>query len=100
MLLEHIDGKLDLLAEGNKNLDEKIDRTHEKLSSEIGGLHQEMNYKFEVAFEKFKEVDERFDKVDGEIHIIRNELKEKVGRDEFQLLEKRGMALERKGAKK
>ncbi len=76
--LEHIDSKLDLVLDGHKALDKKLE-----------------NFKAEVD-EKFKVVDYKFEIVLDELHLIRNELKEKVGRDEFVLLEKRVMALERR----
>lgn len=75
--LEHIDSKLDLVLDGHKALDKKID-----------------DFKEEVG-EKFKEVDYKFEVVLDELHVIRNELKEKVGRDEFVLLEKRVATLEK-----
>lgn len=77
VVLEDIDSKLDLVLEGHKVLDKKIDGVDKK----VDNLKTEMNYKFDVVFD--------------ELHIIRNELKEKVSRDEFVLLEKRVMALER-----
>lgn len=77
VILEDIDSKLDLVVEGHRTLDKKID----KVDGKVDDLRQEMNYKFEIVFD--------------ELHLIRNELKEKVGRDEFVLLEKRVLALER-----
>lgn len=77
VVLVDIDAKLDLVLEGHTALDSKIDRNHE----EFREFRKEVNYKFEVVFD--------------ELHLIRNELKEKVGRDEFALLEKRVMALEK-----
>ena len=77
VILENIDSKLDLVVEGQETLDVKID----KVDSKVDNLREEMNYKFEVALD--------------ELRIIRNELKEKVGRDEFALLEKRVAALEK-----
>jgi len=77
VILENIDSKLDLTVEGMGVLDKKID----KVDGKVDNLRKEMNYKFEVVFD--------------ELHLIRNELKEKVSRDEFMVLEKRVMALER-----
>jgi len=79
VLLEHIDSKLDLVLEGHAVLDKKIDTTHKELTD----FKKEVNYKFDIVIE--------------ELHIIRNELKEKVGRDEFILLEKRVARLEKTG---
>ncbi len=83
VLLEHIDSKLDLLIEGNATLDKKINDVHTGLHQELTELKKETNYKFDIVIE--------------ELHIIRNELKEKVGRDEFILLEKRVARLEKTG---
>jgi len=91
VILEDIDSKLDLVVEGQGALDVKIDKVDEKLED----FKKEVNYKFDIVFERFDEVDQRFDEVTDELHVIRNELKEKVGRDEFVLLEKRVAALEK-----
>jgi len=77
VILEDIDSKLDLVIEGHRALDIKIDKNHE----EFREFRKEVDYKFELTFD--------------ELRLIRNELKEKVGRDEFILLEKRVMALEK-----
>lgn len=77
VILENIDSKLDLVVEGHQVLDKKIDRVDDN----VGGLREEMNYKFGVVFD--------------ELHLIRNELKEKISRDEFIFLEKRVTALEK-----
>ena len=81
VVLEHIDSKLDLVVEGQHALKAQI----EHVDGEVEGLREEMNYKFETVFD--------------ELHIIRNDLKEKVGRDEFVVLEKRLTQLERKIAR-
>ncbi len=77
VILENIDSKLDLVVEGHKVLDKKIDVVDKK----VDNLKSEMNYKFDTVFD--------------ELRLIRNELKEKVGRDEFIVLEKRVRELER-----
>ncbi len=84
VVLEDINSKLDLVVEGVGVLDRKIDKNHEEFKE----FRKEVNYKFEVVFEKFASVE-------SELHIIRNDLKEKIGRDEFLFLEKRVTALER-----
>lgn len=112
VVLENIDSKLDLVVEGHQALDKKIDSNHQEFQE----FRKEVDYKFEVVFEKFDEVDKRFEQVDrrfeqidrrfeqidrrfdevaGEIRIVRHELKEKIGRDEFILLEKRVAILEK-----
>lgn len=77
VVLEDIDSKLDLVVEGVETLDKKTDKHHEEFQE----FRKEVDYKFEIVFD--------------ELRLIRNELKEKVGRDEFALLEKRVMALEK-----
>lgn len=81
VLLEHIDSKLDLLIEGHSALDKKIDKKIDEVNEKVDRGFAEIDYKFNVVME--------------ELHIIRNELKEKVGRDEFILLEKRVTHLEK-----
>lgn len=83
-LLENMDSKIDVLVDGHKFL-VKGQKTLEKRVDDLKG---EMN-------ERFNEVDYKFEIVFGELRLIRNELKEKVGRDEFTLLEKRVFALEK-----
>ncbi|MBU2109903.1 hypothetical protein KKB71_03065 [Patescibacteria group bacterium] len=78
VLLENMDSKIDVLLEGHQVLDGKI----EKVDKKIEDFREEVNYKFETVFD--------------ELRLIRNELKEKVGRDEFFVLEKRVAALEKK----
>ncbi len=77
VVLENIDSKLDLVVEGVGTLDKKIDGVDKK----VDNLKTEMDYKFGIVLD--------------ELSLIRNELKEKVGRDEFSLLEKRVIALEK-----
>ncbi len=76
-LLENMDSKIDILVEGHHVLDKKID----DLSNNVDKRFNEVDYKFETVFD--------------ELHLIRNDLKEKIGRDEFIVLEKRVFALEK-----
>lgn len=66
---------------------------HEILAQSIDSLHKETRDGFDA-------VDQKFEIVFNELHLIRNELKEKVSRDEFLILEKRVMALERSKSRK
>ena len=77
-VLEHIDSKLDLIVEGQHSLQNQITTVDGKVDI----VRQEMDYKFEAVFD--------------ELHLIRNDLKEKVGRDEFEVLQKRVTHLEKK----
>jgi hypothetical protein len=81
VLLEHMDSKLDIVVEAHTALDRKIDSNH----VEFREFQKEVSYKFEMVFD--------------ELHLIRNDLKEKVGRDEFTALEKRVAHLEKKPAR-
>ena len=65
VVLEDIDSKLGLVAEGHQALEKKIDENHR----EFREFRSEINYKFEMVFD--------------ELHLIRNDLKVKVSRDEF-----------------
>lgn len=78
VLLEDLDHKLDLVLDGHAALDKKID----KVDYKVDDLKRDMNFKFGVVLDT--------------LTIIRNELKEKVSRDEFALLEKRVAKLETK----
>ncbi len=83
--LEDLDSKLDLLLEGQSGLARRMDLLEVKVENlilRLDNLEKEMNYKFEKVFE--------------ELHLIRNNLKEKVSRDEFVALEKKVLMLERK----
>lgn len=101
-LLENMDSKIDVILEGHQVLDKKIGDLDEKLSKKIGDLDEKfesLNEKVDGLDEKVedfrKEVNYKFDIVFDELHLIRNDLKEKVGRDEFIFLEKRVFALEK-----
>ena len=80
-LIEHFDSKLDLAVKGLQALDVKIDKNY----AESKEFRSEVSYKFDIAL--------------YELHLIHNDLKEKVGRDEFVLLEKRVAALEKSNRK-
>ncbi len=105
-LLENMDSKIDVILEGHQVLDKKIGDLDEKFDKKISGLDEKfesLNEKVDSLDEKFgkkiedfrKEVNYKFDIVFGELHLIRNDLKEKVGRDEFVFLEKRVAILEK-----
>ena len=80
--MEDIDSKLDRLAEGQQAGFSYLDKKIDTVDNKVDGLHKEMNYKFDVVFD--------------ELHLIRNELKEKVSREEFLVLEKRVAHVEKK----
>lgn len=80
-LLENMDSKIDVLVDGHQVLDKKI----EDLRDDMNKRFNEVDYKFEIVF--------------GELRLIRNDLKEKVGRDEFIFLEKRVVMLEKSRVK-
>ena len=78
VLLESLDKKIDLLVDGHVIVDKKIDTLEKKVDA------------------GFKEVDYKFGVVFDELHLINNNLKEKVSRDEFMVLEKRVFAIEKR----
>ena len=103
VLLEQMDGKIDLLVEGHQKLNEKIDRVDGK----VDDLKKEMDYKLGVVVDELhrvdkkvddlkKEGDYRFEIVLDELHIIRDDLKERVSRERFAILEKRVSTIEKK----
>lgn len=77
VLLEQIDSKLDLVVEGQGGLNIRIDGVDKRIDE----FQKDVDYKFETVFD--------------ELRLIHNELKEKVGRDEFVVLEKRLAHLEK-----
>lgn len=91
VVLEHIDSKLDLLVEGQQTPDQRMDRLEER----IDGLDAKVD-KLDVNFQSFRiEVNQKFEVITDELHLIRNDLKEKVSRDEFIVMEKRLAHLEK-----
>ncbi|MBI4691825.1 MAG: hypothetical protein HY773_00020 [Candidatus Terrybacteria bacterium] len=77
VLLEDINSKFDFLVDSHQFLNQKVDTLDQK----VDALDFSLNQKIDVIAE--------------EIHLIRNDLKEKISRDEFILLEKRVIFLER-----
>lgn len=90
-LLENMDSKIDVILEGHQVLDKKIGVLDEKIES----LNEKVDDLSNNVDKRFNEVDYKFETVFDELHLIRNDLKEKVGRDEFIFLEKRVFALEK-----
>jgi len=86
-LLEHMDSKIDVLVDGHKFLTDgqKI------LESKMGVLDVKMT----LMNTKVGALDGKVDDLKSEITKRFNKLEEKVGRDEFIVLEKRVTALER-----
>lgn len=122
ILLEDVNDKFGFLANGQKTLNNKVDRMEKKLNAtfdEVGVLKVGLEIvrtdvetvKDDVKILKddvkiLKENDVVLQKdvailkqdanhVKDELSAIRNELKAKVGRDEFALLEKRVIDLEK-----
>ena len=83
VLLESMDKKIDTLVEGHIAHEHRFDRLEKKMDEEFSDVRSEMGYKFERVFE--------------ELHIIRSE---QVKREEFALLEKRVMQLEKSAVQK
>jgi chromosome segregation ATPase len=107
-LKEH-DLKLDSISEKLKEHDLKFESINEKLKEHnskfesITGKLKEHDQRFITIEGKLKEHDKRFDKIEDtleviklDIEFIKNELKQKVSRDEFAALEKRVSLLEAK----
>jgi chromosome segregation ATPase len=100
-LKEH-DLKLDSISEKLKEHDLKFENILEKLKEHDQKL-KEHDQRFITIERKLKEHDKRFDKIEDtleviklDIEFIKNELKQKVSRDEFAALEKRVSLLEAK----
>ena len=91
---KEVNYKFDIVFEKFDEVDQKFDKVDQKFDK-VDQKFDEVDQKFDEVDQRFDEVDQRFDEVTDELHVIRNELKEKVGRDEFVLLEKRVAALEK-----
>ena len=91
---DEVDQKFDKVDQKFDEVDQRFDEVDQKFD-EVDQRFDEVDQRFDEVDQRFDEVDQRFDEVTDELHVIRNELKEKVGRDEFVLLEKRVAALEK-----
>jgi septation ring formation regulator EzrA len=91
---KEVDYKFEVVFEKFDEVDKKFDEVDKKFD-EVDKRFDEVDKRFDEVDKRFDEVDKRFDEVAGELRVIRHELKEKVGRDEFILLEKRVAALEK-----
>jgi hypothetical protein len=99
VLLEQMDSKLDLVVESHESLDRKIDALEKNINQKFFEVDQKfgiVNERLDTVDERFDAVDERFTTVLEELHLIRNDLKEKVSREEFIILEKRVLTIEKK----
>jgi len=98
---KEVNYKFDIVFEKFDEVDQKFDKVDQKFDEvdqkfdKVDQKFDEVDQRFDEVDQRFDEVDQRFDEVTDELHVIRNELKEKVGRDEFVLLEKRVAALEK-----
>jgi peptidoglycan hydrolase CwlO-like protein len=95
VVLENIDSKLDLVVEGHKSLDKKIDGVDQKLEE----FSHNTDYKFKVLTEMTAKNTENIEVMKSDIEIIKNSLKKKVDLEEFEILEKRVLLLENKVAR-
>jgi len=102
VVLEDIDSKLDLVVEGHKGLDKKID----KVDKDLKDFRNEVDYKFKAVQETLKDHTEMIAKnaenieiIKSDIEFIKNSLRKKVDLEEFETLEKRVLLLERKFAR-
>lgn len=71
VLIEHFDGKFDLLIDGYVALGKKIDSNHHEFKEFV----LEVKDKFKVVFEEFGEIHDKFEVAFEELHDIRKELK-------------------------
>lgn len=88
MLIEHVEEKIDTLAEGFAAHTEKLNSHTDKLDA--------ITEKLDMTYEAVGHVQVDVVEVKEELGIIRTELKAKVDRDEFRLLEQRVGRIERR----
>jgi len=109
VVAEDLKSEIQLVAEGVSLNAQKIDSNAQKLDSNAQKLDSNaqkidsLTGQVALNTEKLTEHDLRFDKIDDtlaviklDIEFIKNELKQKVARDEFAVLEKRVSMLEAK----
>ncbi|MDP1688527.1 MAG: hypothetical protein Q8L47_00115 [bacterium] len=82
VLLENVESQLKVVAEG-----------HEILAQSIHNLREETR-------DGFRRHDLKFDVITDELRLMRNAINAKVDREEFLVLEKRVIALERSKSRK
>ncbi len=92
VILEDIDSKLDLVVEGHKGLDKKIDKVEKNLED----FRQDTQYRFKTLIEMTAQNTENIEIIKSDIEFIKNSLRKKVDIDEFAVLGKRVALLERK----
>jgi len=102
VVAEKIEDKIALVAEQVAATTEKL-KEHDLKFESISKKLKEHDQRFVTIEGKLKEHDKRFDKIEDtleiiklDIEFIKNELKQKVSRDEFAALEKRVSLLEAK----
>jgi len=102
VVAEKIEGKIALLAEQVAVNTEKLTE-HDSRFDKIEGKLTEYGLRFNKIEGKLKDHDLKFDKIEEtlqiiklDIEFIKNELKQKVSREEFAALEKRVSLLEAK----
>lgn len=106
VILESVESSVQQIAEGHAVLDQKIDNLAKEVDDGfrmvdtrfkiVDDRFKEVSLEFKGITDEFKGVDYKFERVFEELHLIRNDLKEKVSRDEFVVLEKRVMEIEKK----
>lgn len=95
VLEESYKSEVKIIAEQHTELVKKIDRNSD-IINKLSNNQAKVTTKVDATFEKVGKVSEDMEFVKDELRLIRNELKEKVDRDEFMVLEKRVVFLEKK----
>ena len=97
VLIEQMGSDFSAFGEALQMLDQKVDRRFDAVDQRFDGVDR----RFSAADQRFDGIDQRFDGIDNELSVIktelaliRHELKQKVDRDEFKLLETRVARLE------
>ena len=101
VILEDINGKFDVLVEGQKVLFEKVDKLEtgqevlfEKFDKVETGLDRVEN-KLDAVENRLGGVEDKLDGVESDVSEIKHKLCQKVDVEDFQKLEKRVVKLER-----
>ncbi|PIU99384.1 hypothetical protein COS59_00020 [Candidatus Wolfebacteria bacterium CG03_land_8_20_14_0_80_36_15] len=92
VILEDIDSKMDLVLEGHQALDVKFSKKIEDVSKKI----KDVDGKIDIHTEMIGSMAADVEIIKTDIELIKNSLKKKIDIEEFAVLEKRVLLLERK----
>ena len=94
VLLEDMNSKLDVVAEGQLLLAEKVTQQLREITERVDEFEERVMLRFASVDKRFDVVDQELKTIKGELALINHNLKQKVDREEFKFLEARVARLE------